>query len=128
MARAGITAASLKDFKYLERHDRVGAAVAAGQFDAGALEGTVFDQMVAAGAPLRPLVIFPNPTKPWVVRVGLAAPVVEAVRASLLAIHDPVALAALRFDGFEAADDGDYEVTRASIRDNWRFFRAPGAL
>jgi phosphonate transport system substrate-binding protein len=127
LARAGITAASLKGFKYLERHDRVGAAVAAGQFDAGALEGTMFDQMVAAGAPLRLLVDFPNVTKPWVGRVGLAAPVAEAIRRSLLEIRDPVALAALRFEGFEAAENDDYEVTRASIKDNWRFFRAPGA-
>lgn len=126
LARAGITAASLKYFKYLDRHDRVGAAVAARQFDAGALEGTMFDQMVAAGAPLRLLVAFPNVTKPWVARVGLAAPVAEAIRHSLLELRDPVALAALRFDGFEAADDGDYEVTRASIKENWRFFAAPG--
>lgn len=128
LARAGITATSLKEFKYLERHDRVGAAVAAGQFDAGALEETMFDKMRAAGAPLRLLAAFANPTKPWVARTGLATPIVEAIRQSLIEISDPAVLAALRFDGFQAADDADYEFIRASIRENWRFFQRPGAL
>jgi phosphonate transport system substrate-binding protein len=128
LARAGVTAANLKEFKYLERHDRVGAAVAAGQFDAGALEETMFQQMLKTGAPLRLLAAFPLATKPWVARAGLAAPVVDAIRRGLLEIRDPVVLAALRFDGFEAADDGDYQMMRTSIRDNWRFFLAPDAL
>jgi phosphonate transport system substrate-binding protein len=127
LARAGITAATLKDFKYLERHDRVGAAVASGQFEAGALEETMFDKMVASGARLRQIAAFPTVTKPWVGRVGLAPRIGAAISSSLLGIRDPVALAALRFDGFATSDDSDYEVTRASIKENWRFFARPSS-
>jgi phosphonate transport system substrate-binding protein len=127
LARAGITAATLKDFKYLERHDRVGAAVASGQFEAGALEETMFDKMVASGAKLRQIAAFPTVTKPWVGRVGLPPRIGAAITSSLLGIRDPVALAALRFDGFAASDDSDYEVTRASIKENWRFFAKPSS-
>ncbi len=125
LANAGITATSLKDFKYLERHDRVAAAIASGQFDAGALEETMFAKMVASGAGLRAIAAFPTVTKPWVARVGLPARTGEAISNGLLGIRDPAALAALRFDGFAAADDGDYEITRASIKENWRFFSNP---
>jgi phosphonate transport system substrate-binding protein len=123
LARAGITSADLKAFKYLERHDRVGAAVASGQFDAGALEQTMFDKLVAAGAPIRAIASFPTVTKPWVARVDLAPRIKHAITRALVAIRDPAVLAALRFDGFETADDADYEMTRASIKENWRFFR-----
>lgn len=127
LARAGITAASLKDFAYLERHDRVGAAIAGGQFDAGALEETMFDKMVASGAKLRAIASFPTVTKPWVARVDLSPRVAEAIGHSLLSMRDPAALTALRFDGFAPADDADYEVTRASINENWRFFAKPAS-
>jgi phosphonate transport system substrate-binding protein len=127
LARAGITAATLKDFKYLERHDRVGAAIASGQFDAGALEETMYDKMVASGARLRAVASFPTVTKPWVARVDLAPRIAEAISHSLLGMRDPAALAALRFDGFAPADDADFEVTRAAIKENWRFFAKPAS-
>jgi phosphate/phosphite/phosphonate ABC transporter binding protein len=127
LARAGITAASLKKFRYLDRHDRVGSAVASGQYDAGAMEETMFDKMVAAGAKLRAIAAFPTVTKPWVARAGLPTRIAEAITNGLLGIDDPAALAALRFDGFAASDDADYEVTRASIKENWRFFAKPSS-
>jgi phosphonate transport system substrate-binding protein len=127
LARAGITAASLKDFAYLGRHDRVGAAVAGGQFDAGALEETMFDKMVASGTRLRAIASFPTVTKPWVARVDLSPRVAEAIGHALLLMRDPAALAALRFDGFAPATDADYDVTRASIDENWRFFAKPAS-
>lgn len=127
LARAGITAGELKSYQYLERHDRVGMAVGAGQFDAGALEGTIFAKLVAAGVPIRPLASFRAPTKAWVARVGLDASIKAELRRALLAVKDPKALAALRFDGFLPADDADYSLVRAAMKENRRFFRTPSS-
>lgn len=127
LARAGITAGELKSYQYLGRHDRVGMAVGAGQFDAGALEGTIFAKLVAAGVPIRPLASFRAPTKAWVARIGLDAPVKEELRRALLAVKDSKALAALRFDGFLAADDADYSLVRAAMKENGGFFRTPSS-
>jgi phosphonate transport system substrate-binding protein len=125
LARNGITATDLSAFKYLDRHDRVAAAVAAGQFDAGALEATVFETFLKSGAPLRQLATLRDATKPWVARVGLAPAIKTALRDALIGLHDPAALKALRLDGFVEANDGDYAMTRAAIQENWRFFQKP---
>src|SRR5208282_4626502 len=84
----GIRAEDLKSFEYLDRHDRVGHAVASGQFDAGALEGTIFKKLVDQGVPIRQLASFPNVTKPWIARAGLDPRVVAALRQGLLGLHD----------------------------------------
>jgi phosphonate transport system substrate-binding protein len=125
LAKHGITATDLAEFKYLDRHDRVAAAVAAGQFDAGALESTVYDKAVKSGAPLRAIATVRDATKPWVARPGLDPRIKAALRRALLEVRDPDALAALRLDGFLEATDGDYDMTRAAIRENWRFFQKP---
>lgn len=125
LTRMGILADNLKAFKYLERHDRVAAAVAAGQFDAGALEETIFNKLANEGLPIRAIASYRDMTKPWVARVGLAPALKAALSAALVDVRDPAALAALRFDGFTAADDRDYEGTRAAIKENWRFFEKP---
>jgi phosphonate transport system substrate-binding protein len=125
LAKRGITAIALGSFKYLERHDRVAAAVAAGQFDAGALESTVFDQFVKSGAPLRAIATLRDATKPWVARLDLPPQIKTALTKALVGIRDPAALAALRLDGFLSSDDSDYAITRASIQENWRFFQKP---
>jgi phosphonate transport system substrate-binding protein len=125
LARAGITATTLKSYQYLERHDRVAAAVAAGQFDAGALEETIFRKLVDGGLPLRPLASYRDVTKAWVARVGLPPRITSALRNALMDVHDPKALAALRFDGFAPSTDEDYAITRAAIKENWRFFQPP---
>jgi phosphonate transport system substrate-binding protein len=106
----------------LGRHDRVGEAVASGQFDAGALEETVFKQLVQGGAKMRTIATFPNATKSWVARPGLSMPMRAALTQGLLAVNDPNALAALRFDGFLGGNDKDYDLIRESINENGRFF------
>ena len=125
LARASITAADLKSFSYLDRHDRVAAAVAAGQFDAGALEETMFNKLANEGMPIRAIVSFRDATKAWVARTGLDPALKSALRRALVRVRDPEALKALRFDGFEEATDADYAGTRAAIKENWRFFQTP---
>ena len=122
LARAGVFAHDLKRYEYLGRHDKVGAAVGAGLFDAGALEETMFAKLVAQGVPLRAIATMRNATKAWAARAGLEPHLKRALREALLDLDDPAALAALRFDGFLAGDDSDYDATRRAIEENTRFF------
>lgn len=125
LARSGITAADLKSFAYLGRHDRVAAAVATGQFDAGALEETIFAKLAKESLSIRAIASYRDLTKAWVARVGLDRRLKAHLRQALLAVHDSAALAALRFDGFTATTDADYDPTRAAIKENSRFFQKP---
>ncbi|HTY66286.1 MAG TPA: PhnD/SsuA/transferrin family substrate-binding protein [Alphaproteobacteria bacterium] len=125
LAQSGITAGDLKSFEYLGRHDRVATAVASGQFDAGALEETIFTKLVNEGLALRPLASYRDLTKAWVARVGLNPQITAKLRDALIAMRNPAALQALRFDGFTATTDADYDPTRAAIKENSRFFQKP---
>jgi phosphonate transport system substrate-binding protein len=123
LAQSGITADDLKSFQYLGRHDRVATAVASGQFDAGALEETIFNKLVGEGLALRPLASYRDLTKAWVARIGLDPGIKARLRDALIAMRDPTALKALRFDGFTATTDADYDPTRSAIKENGRFFQ-----
>lgn len=118
----GIRAKDLGEIAYLGRHDKVGAAVSSGKYDAGALKQSTFDKMVKKGAPLRAIAIFPNVTKPWIARKGLPDAIFTALRDSLLSLDDPAALKALKKDGFLPGNDGDYAVIRKAINKNSLFF------
>ena len=122
LERHGLRAGDFADYDYLGRHDKVGAAVAAGEFDAGALNEKTFDKLVAAGEPLRELARFPNVTKPWIASSRIAPEVRDALRASLLELDDERALGALKVDGFLPGDDTDYASIRTAMEDNDRFF------
>lgn len=119
----GITSKELSLFKYLERHDRVGAAIAGGDFDAGALNERTFKKLLETGAPLRALAYFPIDGRPWVARAGLDAKVKEALRKALLEIKDPKALASLGEEGlsFLPGRDEDFGATRKAVKENFRF-------
>lgn len=118
----GLRARDLASFDYLDRHDKVGTAVALGQYDAGALKQGTYKRLVENGAQLRILATFTNVTKPWIARAGLDESIVAALRASLLEITDSVALEALGMDGFVEGNDDDYAVIRDAIDQNSRFF------
>lgn len=122
LIRHGITAKDLAVYDYLGRHDKVGTAVARKQFDAGALKEGTFKKLVAKGVPIRAIASFPNVTKPWIARGGLAPKVFAALRAALLRMRDPAALKALKKDGFLEGSDDDYAVIREAMASNARFF------
>ena len=122
LSRHGITAKDLAAYDYLGRHDRVGTAVARGRFDAGALKEGTFKKLVAKGAPIRAIASFPNVTKPWIARGGLAPEIFAALRAALLRMRDPTALKALKKDGFLEGRDDDYAVIRRAMASSDRFF------
>lgn len=118
----GVFARDLEAFEYLGRHDKVGRAVGAGLFDAGALEETTFSKLVRKGVPIRAIAKVSNATRPWIMRSGLDPKVVKALRSAMLALKDPKALKALRFNGFLPGSDADYEPTRQAISQNPKFF------
>ena len=122
LIRHGITAKDLAVYDYLGRHDKVGTAVARKQFDAGALKEGTFKKLVAKGVPIRAIASFPNVTKPWIARGGLAPKIFAALRAALLRMRDPAALKALKKDGFLEGGDDDYAVIREAMASNARFF------
>lgn len=125
LAQAGVFARDLKHYEYLGRHDKVGAAVGAGLFDAGALKENTFKKLVAKGVPIRAIATLPLVTKPWVARAGLEPRVIQALRQALLRLTDQAALEALRFGGFLTGDDSDYVVIRRAMEANPMFFAQP---
>ena len=120
----GITAKDLKKFDYLERHDRVGAAVAAGEYDAGALNERTFKKLNEKGANLRALAQFPIAGRPWVACSQVPVEIIEGLRQALLEMKAETALAALGEEGlvFLAGEDSDYASTRVAVDRNDRFF------
>ncbi len=112
----GVTEKDLARWDYLGRHDKVGAAVALGTFDAGALNEKTFLRLVKEGKEIRELVRFENVTKPWIARAGLDDPVFQALKKGLLAIRDDKAFAALGFTGIAAANDADYAAIRTALK------------
>ncbi len=123
LGQHGVLAADLGHYEYLGRHDKVGHAVGAGHFDAGALKEGTFKRLVKQGVPIRQIAQFPNVTKPWIARSGLDEHLFRAIQQSLLSLKDPKALKALKKDGFLPGDDADYSRIRFAIEGNGRFFR-----
>jgi len=119
----GITAGDLDSYDYLGRHDRVGYAVAAGEFDAGALKESTYKKLLNKGVVLRPIATFQNVTKPWVARSGLSERVVAALRLALLEYKNPEGLKALGKDGFVVGSHEDYLPIVAAVRNNPEFFK-----
>ncbi len=122
LTRAGVLGKDLRSFTYLGRHDKVGRAVGAKLFEAGALEGTTFAKLVRKGVPIRALVKFSNATRPWIAREGLAPGIAAKIRKAMLALTDKKATRWLRFDGFLPGNDADYGPTRQAIEENHLFF------
>ncbi|MFK7995032.1 MAG: PhnD/SsuA/transferrin family substrate-binding protein [Granulosicoccus sp.] len=122
LVQADILGVDLSRYEYLGRHDKVGTAVGAGAFDAGALNEKTFKKLVEAGEPIRELVRFPNVSKPWIARSGFDENVLIALRESLLSITDPKVYKAMKIDGFLEGSDIDYAVIRRAMENNDAFF------
>jgi len=123
----GIYSSSLSRFDYLDRHDKVGTSVGAGQFDAGALNEGTFKKLIKKDVPIRELARFPNVQKPWIARSGLSDRLYEAIRESLLEMENKRALASLKKDGFVEGDDSDFASIRDAIDNNAVFFSKTGS-
>lgn len=123
LVQADILGVDLSRYEYLGRHDKVGTAVGAMAFDAGALNEKTFKKLTDAGEPIRELVRFPNVSKPWISRSGLDEEVLTALRESLLSVSDPKVNKAMKIDGFLEGSDLDYAVIRRAMENNDAFFK-----
>lgn len=113
LLNVGITAATLAEFDYLGRHDRVGTAVGQGAYDAGALKESTFKKLQEKGVPIKALIDFPNVTKPWLHSANVDPAVVDALQAAMVNITDADILSTFSKSGFVLGTDADY----APIRD-----------
>lgn len=118
----GVKASDLGRYEYLGRHDKVGAAVGLGEYDAGVLKEGTFKKLVEGGTAIREIARFPNVTKPWVARAGLDEELIQVLRTALIGMTDGAALDALRVDSFLVGEDADYAPIRTSMDRNDAFF------
>lgn len=123
LLKQGITSSTLSNFSYLGRHDKVGGAVAIGQFDGGAIKESTFKKLVAKGEPLRSIAVFPNVTKPWVARAGLPQKIRDTLQEVLLSLERTPGLKQLKKEGFLPGSDSDFSIVRQTMADNPKFFR-----
>lgn len=123
----GVYARTLARYEYLGRHDKVGQAVASGQYDAGALSKSTFKKLVKKGLQIREIASYKSITKAWVAKAGMKPRVLKALRQTLLTLDDRKALKALRFDGFLKASDSEFDDIRKAIEVNARFFATGSA-
>lgn len=114
LVQAGITGRDLAEYDFIGRHDKVAFAVAAGNYDAGAVNENVFEKYGQAKG-LRKLASFASPTHAWVSRVGLEARLAVRLQQALLAMKGD-ALEYIGRDGFLPAKDSDYDSLRSSMR------------
>jgi len=122
LSKQGIYAHDLASYEYLQRHDRVGTAVGAGQYDAGALKESTFKKLKAKGVKIRELTRFPNVTKPWIANSKMSKTIFNALKQSLVEFTDLAALKMIKKQGFLLATDDDYAIIRESIQKNSDFF------
>lgn len=122
LVEKGIYASDLARYEYLGRHDKVGAAVGAGQFDAGALKEGTFKKLRKKGIPIRELTRFLNVTKPWIAASEMEPNIVSALTEVLLELKDPTALKAIKKQGFLPAEDSEYDFVRKAMKNNDLFF------
>lgn len=123
LAEAGVHEKDLKGYRYLGRHDKVGEAVAKGDYAAGALKSSTFKKLVKKGRKIRVLKEFKLATKAWAVREGMSERVRQALTQVLLAFDDQKALKVLKKDGFSVADDAAYSSVRKAIHESGNFFK-----
>ena len=121
LADVGIHAKDLGDFDYLTHHEAVGLAVAAGRYEAGALNRRKFEELKRRGMRLREIASFKNVTRAWVARSSLEPYLQASLSRALLSIDDPEVLQTLGFQGFLPGRDIDFDRTRRALVDYVRF-------
>ncbi|MEE9388250.1 MAG: PhnD/SsuA/transferrin family substrate-binding protein [Paracoccaceae bacterium] len=118
---AGVTSQNLSGYEFLGRHDRVGTAVGAGKFTAGALKESTFKKLVESGVPIRALFEFENVTKPWLASSSMDPSVLGAMRQIMLGTIDSEILNTVAKDGFVTGSDVDYDFIRDAMEHSRTF-------
>lgn len=121
LIEAGVYGQDLERFEFLGRHDRVGAAVGAGNFTAGALKESTFKKMVKSGVPIKALFKFDNVTKPWLASSSMSPEVLAAMQEVIMKTSDPEILGSIAKDGFALGADADYDFVRDAMQRSQMF-------
>lgn len=124
LTRNGITAAKLKSFDYLGRHDRVAHSVDRGNHDAGALKEGTYKKLKKKGLKLRTLATIPLINRPWVASTNLNQNMYSALKETMLGLDAPEAFKAMGRKQFVEGNATDFENIRAAIHNNQKFFSA----
>lgn len=114
LVTAGLRASDLAEFDYLGRHDKVAFAVAAGRYDAGATNDRTLKKYGQEKG-LRVIARYPSPTQAWIANPTLEAPLVRALRETLLGLKGD-ALDYIARDGFLLGSDADYDELRRVMK------------
>ena len=112
---AGIDSQGLSHHMFLNRHDRVGVAVAAKTYDAGALETQTFQRLIQDGAPLRSIKDFDQTPKPWIAGETMPESLIPIIRDIMLHVRDKAALSAVAQSGFVIGNDSYYQPVRDAM-------------
>jgi len=118
----GIGADDLSHYAYLGRHDRVGHAVATGQYDAGALKEGTFKKLVRRGAKIRAIAKFPTVNKAWVASSELSDSIYRELQQVMLGLNDESLFKPFSRKRFVAGLDEDYDGISDAMDKNQRFF------
>jgi phosphonate transport system substrate-binding protein len=118
---AGISGNDLAKYAYLGRHDKVGAAVGRGSFDAGALKENTFKKLQAKNTPIKVLYTFDNTTKPWIANATISPRIYHALSAAILQAEDPEVLENIAKSGFLKGEDSDFDNIRSSMKRSAQF-------
>lgn len=113
LMQAGIMGRDLAKYEYVGRHDKVAFAVAAGDFDAGAVNETVLEKYAQAKG-LHKLIAYSSPSHAWVARAGLDARVVEQLQKALFGMKGDI-LKYIGRDGFLPTKDSDFDKLRNTM-------------
>ena len=124
LVRDGIIAKDLAGFDYLGRHDKVAFAVAAGNYDAGALSSTVFES-TGLGDKLRTIMRFNVPGKLWVAREGLNNDLVTQLREVFKLLEQLPELKVLGVSSFAYPPNDDFGQVREEMALSLEFRNAP---
>ena len=124
LVRNGITAKDLAGFSYLGRHDKVAFAVAAGNYDAGALRSTVFESS-GLGDKVRTIMRFSIPGKLWIARQGLNSDLVTQLREVFKSLEQPPELQVLGVSSFAYPPIDDFGQVRKAMALSLDFRNVP---
>lgn len=121
LADQGITQKDLAEVVYLDRQDKVAAAVAMGKVEAGAISESTLRDQFARGASLRVISDYTNPTRPWVARADMPHDQSLQLREVLISMRGVKVLELIKKDCFIPGTDSNFSLVKQAIEENWRF-------
>lgn len=119
LLKVGIDHTKLKEYSFLQRHDRVALAVANKDFDVGVVKESTFKKYEERG--LKKVATFKNVTKPWIVKEGFDEKLFFIFQNALLNLKDKDVLKVIKKSGFVKATPEDYLIIKEGMEQSKKF-------